>query len=128
MSDMLKKADNVNTKEYVKLSERLAALEGPCRELDVEIYRIANPNHKESCRGVFIAISPKYTGSLDAIKRRIESDFPNLVTAHTQSKINGKDWYMFELIGRGESEEYIGEHESEVIARCIAYVEAKGDE
>ena len=108
-----------------KLSTRIAALEGPCREIDAAILRvhcIAQWEMQDEC--------PRYTSSLDAITQLIEKDFPEGLRGCEQYYLHddpeqGIGGYEAHCNLRfGEVDRGLGTHSHEAIAYCIAYVKA----
>ena len=134
---MLKKPGNVNTSaECVKLSTRIAALTGPCREIDKEMM-VRFDGWKKSPSGTYVkgmthmvfGATRPFTSSLDAIRQLIDKEFAGTIRGCDQcfrhddpeQGVQGFEAYCNFYPGKNSGTAF---HGNEAIAYCIAYVKA----
>ena len=123
-----------------KLSERIAALTGPCREIDAEMYILAYESPRVKLKlttgymGVrhisqietgaswdFDDIALKFTVSPEAIADLTAEVLPSLVIKMLQTK-NG---WCVQLMKEDEDLAVSNvRHNTEALARCLAFVKA----
>ncbi|MBL4753579.1 MAG: hypothetical protein JKY52_08325 [Flavobacteriales bacterium] len=98
-----------------KLSERIAALTGPCREIDAEIERVTTT-------GYGAIPTPSFTSSLDAITQLIEKGGHMWVLEQ-----GGKNLYSCQVCTNGEYIGWISFHDAPTpaIALCVAFMKVK---
>ena len=98
------------------LLTRLEGLEGPCREVDAMLHKLAGYSP--------VGGGLQYTSSLDAIVGLIERDFPGWCRSLDHEPNRGYRTHMFNP-DDPTSHGFASQHKLEAVAYCLTYVKAK---